>query len=152
MSLQILVIGKKHETWVVEGIERYEKRLKKPFIPTWVYLPHSARDGLQARQDESERMLARLPPESFVILLDERGTFYDSPGLSRLLLTPLESARNVVIIIGGAYGVDATVHQRADIIWSLSPLVFPHQLVRLILTEQLYRAQEIATGGPYHHV
>jgi 23S rRNA (pseudouridine1915-N3)-methyltransferase len=57
----------------------------------------------------------------------------------------------VVIIIGGAYGVDENVRKRADLIWSLSPLVFPHQLVRLLLIEQLYRAQEIAAGHPYHH-
>lgn len=104
-----------------------------------------------ARQDESERILSRLKPDDFVILLDERGKLVDSPSLSRLLLAPLESSKTVVVIIGGAYGVDDTVHNRADIVWSLSPLVFPHQLVRLILAEQLYRAQEIAAGNPYHH-
>jgi 23S rRNA (pseudouridine1915-N3)-methyltransferase len=151
MPVRILAVGKKHESWVVEGIERYEKRLKKPFVCDWVFLPHSAREGLVARQDESERILSRLSDNEYVILLDERGKMINSPGLSRLLLVPLETSTNVTIIIGGAYGVDDTVHQRANFIWSLSPLVFPHQLVRLILAEQLYRAQEIAAGGPYHH-
>jgi 23S rRNA (pseudouridine1915-N3)-methyltransferase len=63
----------------------------------------------------------------------------------------LERSQPVVVIIGGAYGVDDSIHARADLVWSLSELVFPHQLVRLILTEQLYRAQEIAVGNPYHH-
>ena len=63
-----------------------------------------------------------------------------------------DSAKQVAVIIGGAYGVDDRVRQRADFVWSLSKLVFPHQLVRLILAEQLYRAQEIAGGRPYHHV
>jgi 23S rRNA (pseudouridine1915-N3)-methyltransferase len=152
MTLRILAVGKKHESWVSAGIERYETRLKKPFNVEWVLLPHSARDGLSARQDESGRLLSRIHPGDFVVLLDERGRAVDSPGLARLLLDPIESAKNVVFIIGGAYGVDASVHARADFIWSLSPLVFPHQLVRLILTEQLYRAQEIIAGGPYHHV
>ncbi|HET8884035.1 MAG TPA: 23S rRNA (pseudouridine(1915)-N(3))-methyltransferase RlmH [Candidatus Saccharimonadales bacterium] len=150
MAIRIVAVGKKHESWVAEGIERYEKRLKKPFAIEWVYLPHSAREGTIARQDESERILLRLHDE-FVILLDERGTMIDSPALSNIILTPLEAAKNVTIIIGGAYGVDDSVHRRADMVWSLSPLVFPHQLVRLLLVEQLYRAQEIIGNRPYHH-
>lgn len=151
MAIKIIAIGKKHESWVVEGIERYQKRLQRPFDISWILLPHSAREGLAARQDESERILARLDSSAFVVLLDERGKLVDSPALSKLLLFPLEQSREVVVIIGGAYGVDDSVHERADLVWSLSPLVFPHQLVRLILTEQLYRAQEIARGNPYHH-
>ena len=151
MAIRILAVGKKHESWVEAGIQRYETRLKRPFNVEWVLLPHSAREGLAARQDESERLLSRLKPDDFVVLLDERGRLYDSPGLSRLLLAPLENSRPVVVIIGGAYGVDDSIHQRADVVWSLSPLVFPHQLVRLLLAEQLYRAQEIAAGHPYHH-
>ena len=86
-----------------------------------------------------------------MILLDERGKALDSPGLARTLQQPIDGARTVILIIGGAYGVDPSVHTRANLVWSLSPLVFPHQLVRLILAEQLYRAQEIASGRPYHH-
>ena len=152
MPIRILAVGKKHESWVSDGIERYEKRLKKPFTDSWVFLPHSAREGLAARQEESERLLSRLSPSEYVILLDERGKMIDSPALSQRIINPLESSINVTFIIGGAYGVDDTVHQRADYVWSLSPLVFPHQLVRLLLVEQLYRAQEIAAGNPYHHV
>lgn len=150
MSLRIIAVGKKHESWVVEGIERYQKRLQRPFTVEWVLLPHSAKQGLSARQEESERILKRLG-EDFVVLLDERGKNIDSPALSKLLLTPLELSRVVTIVIGGAYGVDQSIHERADFIWSLSLLVFPHQLVRLMLIEQLYRAQEISSGNPYHH-
>ena len=151
MPIKILAVGKKHESWVLEGIGRYEARLKRPFTLEWALLPHSAREGQQARQDESERLLSRCKDEDFVVLLDERGREVDSPGLAKLLLAPIEVAKNIVIIIGGAYGVDDSVHKRSDFIWSLSPLVFPHQLVRLILAEQLYRAQEIVAGRPYHH-
>ena len=151
MTLRIIAVGKKHESWVVDGISRYEKRLKGPFEAEWVLLPHSAREGLTARQDESERILSRLNANDYVILLDEKGKMLDSPGLSRVLLQSLEQSRSVVIVIGGAYGVDESIHARANLVWSLSELVFPHQLVRLILAEQLYRAQEIAAGNPYHH-
>lgn len=151
MPLRVIAIGKKHETWVADGIERYEKRLRRPFVLEWVYLPHSAREGVSARQEESERILSRLKDDDFVVLLDEKGKIIDSPALASLLEAPLHSSRTVVVIIGGAYGVDETVHTRADFVWSLSLLVFPHQLVRLLLAEQLYRAQEIVAGNPYHH-
>ncbi len=151
MVLRIIAVGKKHESWVTEGIERYQKRLKRPFDVEWGLLPHSAREGDSARQEESERILSRIKDDDFVILLDERGKLLTSPALSALLLTPLEQSKSVVLIIGGAYGVDQTIHQRAQTVWSLSPLVFPHQLVRLILAEQLYRAQAIAQNSPYHH-
>lgn len=152
MPIKILSVGKKHESWVSEGIERYEKRLRTPFSVEWVLLPHSSVKGDRARQEESERILSRLDRDDYVVLLDERGKAIDSPALSELLKNQLDDSRTVVIVIGGAYGVDESVHKRANFIWSLSPLVFPHQLVRLVLTEQLYRAQEIYRGGSYHHV
>ncbi len=151
MAIRILAVGKRHESWVSEGIERYQKRLKKPFDIEWVLLPHSARNGDSARQEESERILSRISSDEFVVLLDERGKLLDSPALSAALLAPLERSQSVTMIIGGAYGVDDSVHAQAQLVWSLSPLVFPHQLVRLVLAEQLYRAQEIAVGNPYHH-
>ncbi len=151
MALRILAIGKKHESWVAEGIDRYSKRMKKPFDVSWQLLPHSAREGDAARAEESARILAKIQPRDHLILLDERGKNIDSPALARALQQQLDAAHPVVLVIGGSYGVDTSVHQRADFTWSLSQLVFPHQLVRLVVAEQLYRAQEIAGGRPYHH-
>lgn len=152
VSVKILAIGKKHENWVGDGIARYEQRLRKPFDVLWQLLPHSAREGEVARAEESDRILSKLDRDAFVVLLDERGQNVDSPALASRLQGAFDSAKQVAVIIGGAYGVDDRVRQRADFVWSLSKLVFPHQLVRLILAEQLYRAQEIAGGRPYHHV
>ena len=152
MSVRILAVGKKHENWVADGIARYEKRLRKPFDAVWQLLPHSAREGEAARAEESDRILAKLGAPEFVVLLDERGVNVDSPALARRLQSAFDAGRPVALVIGGAYGVDDRVRQRADFVWSLSQLVFPHQLVRLIVAEQLYRAQEIAGGRPYHHV
>jgi 23S rRNA (pseudouridine1915-N3)-methyltransferase len=149
--ITIIAIGKKHEPWLVDGIERYEKRLNVPFNLNWILLPNSSQKGDIAIRDESERIINKLKPDDFVILLDERGKMFDSPTLSKKLVVPLEQSKNVVIIIGGAYGVSEQVNSRADIVWSLSPLVFPHQLIRLILVEQLYRAQTIYRGLPYHN-
>lgn len=149
--IRIIAIGRKHESWVSEGVDRYEKRLSKPWNCEWIFLPHSSLEAAHARQDESERILARLKDDDFVVLLDERGRLLDSPALSQALQSQLDKSRPIICIIGGAYGVNEALTARADLVWSLSPLVFPHQLVRLILTEQLYRAQEIAAHRPYHH-
>lgn len=151
MPIKILTIGKKHEPWVSEGIDRYQKRLRVPFDLEWVLLPHSSFEGDRARQEESERIVSRLKPDDYVVLLDERGDLLNSPELSSLLYDQLENSKTVVLVIGGAYGVDESVRQRADKVWSLSPLVFPHQLVRLMVAEQIYRAQQIGLGSAYHH-
>ncbi len=151
MAIKIVAIGKKHDAWIGDGVKHYQDRLKRPFDTEWVLLPHSALQDAAARQEESERILSRLNDRDFVVLLDERGDEIDSPRLAGLLDSTFTASRSVVMVVGGAYGVDDRVHQRADFVWSLSPLVFPHQLVRLILAEQLYRAQQITAGHPYHH-
>jgi len=152
MSIRIIAVGKKHESWIVDGVERYQKRLKRPYDIEWVFLPHSTLPNDMARQEESERIISRLNADDHVILLDERGKIIDSPSLSKLIRLPINQSKQLVIVIGGAYGVDDSVQTRANYIWSLSKLVFPHQLVRLILIEQIYRSQEIYGGKPYHHV
>lgn len=145
--INIIAVGKKHDPNITDAINDYEKRLRAPFEVKWVLLPYSAKNGDEARQDESERIISQLRPADFVVLLDERGQDLSSPDFSALLT----SQQNIVIIIGGAYGVNDELRQRADRVISLSAMVFPHQLVRLILIEQIYRAQAIATNHPYHH-
>lgn len=151
MSLHIIAIGKKHESWISEGVERYQKRLKVPFNVEWILLPHSSLEGLAARQEESGRILSRLGAYSYCILLDERGKLLDSPTFSKLLENQLNMSQKVVLIIGGAYGVTEEVRQKAHLLLSMSPQVYPHQLVRLMLIEQVYRAQEISKDSSYHH-
>lgn len=150
-SIIILTVGKKHEAWIEPGVFRFLERLRPPFQVKMSIIVSSRLSGEGARLEESKRLLARIRPGDFVILLDERGQTVSSPEFSHMLTAHITYGRQIVIIIGGAYGVDRAVRQRADFIWSLSRLVFPHQLVRLILAEQLYRAQEIARGGGYHH-
>ena len=149
--ITILAIGKKHEPWIQDGLERYQKRLKAPWNIEWVLLPHSALEGTGARQEESERIRKRLSAADYVVLLDERGKRYDSPAFANLFENAFTQAKNTVLVIGGAYGVDDAMFQRADVVLSLSDMVFPHQLVRLLLAEQVYRAQSIAAGAKYHH-
>ena len=149
--MKIIAIGKKHEKWVLNGIELFEKRLKKPFNLSWDILPHSNFDEEKAQEEETVRILAKIKPSDFVILLDERGKNISSPDLSKILMNGFVNSQNFVIVIGGAFGVTEELRKRANFVWSLSKLVFPHQIVRLILVEQIYRAQEISSGGKYHH-
>ena len=148
MKIRIITVGKKHEPWIKEGIDRFLVRLRQPFDANFEYVANSSRDGQTAREEESCKILKLIKGEEFIILLDERGKNITSTELSGLLSTNVDKQ---IIIIGGAYGVDENLRNRANFTWSLSNLVFPHQLVRLILAEQLYRAQEIHKGSGYHH-
>lgn len=150
--ITVFAIGKKHEPWIIDGLERYEKRLRQPWNVSWELLPHSSLAADSARQEETERIVKRLNADYFVILLDERGKQLDSPALSTLIENNHTYGKKIAFIIGGAYGVTAQLHARADLVLSLSKMVFPHQLVRLILAEQIYRAQSIASGSEYHHM
>ena len=152
VSIRVLAVGRKHESWVEEGIERYERRLRKPWDVQWDLLQHSSKADDAARAEESARLLKKIGTGDYVVLLDERGNMLSSPRLAKALRGPIDQGKRVVVVLGGAFGVDESVHRRADLVWSLSDLVFPHQLVRLMLVEQVYRSQEIMAGSGYHHV
>ena len=141
--IKILAGGRKHEDWVRMAVSEYEKRLKKPFDIKWELM----------EEEKLNRYLSdwSFTGNNYVILLDERGDNISSPELSRKLETAFNSSKNVIMIIGGAFGVTEEVRRRSNFVWSFSKLVFPHQLMRVMLAEQIYRAQEIAHGGKYHH-
>ena len=141
--IKIIAGGRKHEDWVRMAVSEYEKRLKKPFDIKWELM----------EEEKLNRYLSdwNFTGNDYVILLDERGDNISSPELSRKLETAFNSSKNVIMIIGGAFGVTEEVRRRSNFVWSFSKLVFPHQLMRVMLAEQIYRAQEIAHGGKYHH-
>lgn len=156
MKIQCWSVGKSHESYVKEGIEDFTKRINKYFPASWQIIPAprnaAAMSESELRRKEGESILASLQKEDFLVVLDERGQMLDSPGVAHLIQKRAnESVRSVVFLIGGAYGVDQSVSKRANYEWSLSKLVFPHQLVRLILVEQLYRACTILRNEKYHH-
>jgi 23S rRNA (pseudouridine1915-N3)-methyltransferase len=149
MHVKIITVGSKPPKTVDSLISSYEKRLPASIKVTWHYLKHgAASDIATSKQQESESILKSLPGYGRVILLDERGEQMDNQKLAKTLFNTSE---NIAIIIGGAHGVNEEVMNRADITLSLSMLVFPHQLVRLVLTEQIYRSYAISTNHPYHH-
>lgn len=146
MKLLIISPGKAHTPEYRALIQEYEKRLSMVLPLEWA-LPSAG-----TKESEGSAILKLLKPEDTVILLDERGTDIDSPGLALLIDGELNAGtKRLVFVIGGAFGVSDGVKERADRILRLSALVFPHALVRLILAEQLYRAWSIRSGGKYHH-
>jgi 23S rRNA (pseudouridine1915-N3)-methyltransferase len=141
--IRIIAGGKKHLNWVEEACSEYEKRLRKPYEISWEFV-------------NEEKLLKRLENwpfsgREFVICCDERGKNISSDEYSLLLSRAFLDGKDVVILIGGAYGFDNTVRAQADFVWSFSKLVFPHQIARLIVTEQIYRASEIQKSSKYHH-
>ncbi|MBM3412865.1 MAG: 23S rRNA (pseudouridine(1915)-N(3))-methyltransferase RlmH [Bacteroidetes bacterium] len=156
MRIEIWSIGKTHETYVKPGIEEFTKRLNHYFNTKWVLIPTSKHTGMCSEMDlkkkEGELVLDWLEPADFLVLLDEKGEELTSIGLATLLQKKADtSTKKMVFLIGGAFGVSQAVQQRAQFTWCLSKLVFPHQLVRLILAEQLYRAGTILKNEKYHH-
>lgn len=141
--IRIIAGGKPSKHWVADGVLEYNKRLKSPFNVDITYMD----------EEKLAKYLAVWPfkPSDFVILLDERGQNISSIELSEKLASTFTNSRQPILIIGGAYGVSPEVRARADFVWSFSSLVFPHELMRVMLFEQIYRAQEIAAGGKYHH-
>jgi 23S rRNA (pseudouridine1915-N3)-methyltransferase len=142
--IRIIAGGKKSPSWVAEGITEYEKRLRKPYDVKWEFY----------EEDKLNKILAdwNFKSDEYVILTDERGVNISSIELSQKLDKKFIEGKNIVIIIGGAFGVTEEVRKKADFVWSFSNLVFPHMLMRVMLIEQIYRAYEITNGGKYHHI
>ncbi len=156
MKLQFKAIGKAHEPFVKEGVDMFTKRIGNYFPVEWYIIPMPKNTGvlseLELKKKEGELILQSLQKEDYLVLLDEKGKQLNSEGFANFIQARAnESVKNLVFLIGGAYGVSDEVRIRANYKWSLSQLVFPHQLVRLILAEQTYRACSINRNEKYHH-
>ncbi|HRO71648.1 MAG TPA: 23S rRNA (pseudouridine(1915)-N(3))-methyltransferase RlmH [Chitinophagaceae bacterium] len=156
MKIQFWSIGKNNETYVKAGVEDFTKRISRYFKVDWQIIPVPKNTGMLSETDlkkkEAQVILEWLDRDDYLVLLDEKGRQLNSEGLAAFLQDRAnESTKKLVFLIGGAFGVDDTVFKRANFTWSLSSLVFPHQLVRLILAEQVYRACTILKNEKYHH-
>jgi 23S rRNA (pseudouridine1915-N3)-methyltransferase len=156
MKLSLWSIGKAHEPYVKMGIDDFTKRISKYFPVEWTIIAPQKNAASLSETDlkrkEGEAVLQLLKQDDYLIALDENGMHLSSEGLSNFLqMRANESTRNLVFLIGGAFGLDEMVLQKAKFKWSLSALTFPHQLVRLILAEQLYRSCSILRNEKYHH-
>ena len=156
MKIQLWSVGKSHDPYVKEGIEDFSKRINKYFTTEWTIISPPKNAAALSEKDlkkaEAVLLSAQLQKDDYLILLDERGRTVSSPELAQFIQQRAnESSKKLIFLIGGAFGVDESIAKRADFTWSLSKLVFPHMLVRLILAEQIYRACSILRNEKYHH-
>lgn len=156
MKFQFWSVGKNHEPYVKEGIELFTKRIFNYYTVEWNIIPTpkyaTTLSEMDLKKKEGEVIVDFLQKDDYLVLLDEKGKQLSSEELANFIqLRANESIKNIVFLIGGAYGVSDAVKKRANYQWSLSKLVFPHQLARLILAEQVYRACSINRNEKYHH-
>jgi len=156
MKITLLTVGKTDIKWVKEGLEMYVSRLKHYINFELTEIPElknvSALSKEQIKLKEGELILKHLKPADFLVLMDEKGKEFRSIQFASMLEEKLNrGGRDMVFVIGGAYGFSESVYSRADDKISLSKMTFSHQLVRTIFAEQLYRAFTIMRGEPYHH-
>ena len=156
MKITLLTVGKTDKDWVRQGMDIYISRLKHyiPFsvveIPELKNVSSLTKDQIKTR--EGELILKNVRPADDLILMDERGKQYTSVELAKVIQDKISYAgKDMVFVIGGAYGFSEAVYRRADSRISLSKMTFSHQRVRAIFVEQIYRAFTIMRGEPYHH-
>ena len=156
MKIKLLLSGKTDRAYLAEGIQLYEKRLKRyvsfqiEVIPAVKKQKNLSEEVLKIK--EGILIMKKIVPGDFVVLLDEKGKEYSSVQFAEFIERHLALlGKDFVFVIGGPYGFSKDVYNRANLKLSLSQLTFSHQMVRLIFMEQLYRAFTIIKGGPYHH-
>lgn len=156
MKIELWSIGKAHDVSIRDAIEDYTGRIKKYAPVKWAILPTPRQAAMMSELDlkkmEGKMVLEWLDKDAVLVVLDERGKEMNSDQLSELIVKRGNmGTKKLVFLIGGAYGIDKAVLERANHTLSLSKLTFPHQLVRLILAEQIYRAYTIINNEKYHH-
>jgi 23S rRNA (pseudouridine1915-N3)-methyltransferase len=156
MKIECWAIGKAHESYVAEGVKDFTKRIGNYFPMEWQLFSLKKFFGTvspqKLKEEEKILILSALKPDDWLITLDEKGKSMSSRRLAAFIQDRgNESVKRLIFLIGGTYGLDEDVLQKSKFIWSLSELTFPHQLVRLILAEQIYRACSIGRNEKYHH-
>lgn len=156
MKIELWTFGKANESYVAEGIEIFSKRIQHYCDFEMKVLSVGKKAGKlspdQLKRQEADVVEKMLTTDHSLITLDEKGKSISSVALSVLLETQQMIPKTLVFLIGGAYGTDDRVLKRSQRVLSLSALVFPHQIVRLIMAEQIYRAFSILHNSPYHHL
>ena len=155
MKIELWAVGKTNEKYLETGIDIFEKRLRNYLPFTFVIFPDvktKHTDPGALKTEEGKMILAKLAPDDYLVLLDEKGLEFTSTGLATWVERRLSGpGRKMVFLIGGAFGFSADVYARADEKIALSQLTFSHQMVRLFFLEQLYRAMTILKNEPYHN-
>jgi 23S rRNA (pseudouridine1915-N3)-methyltransferase len=156
MKVKLLQIGKTQQGYLVQGIEFYEQRIKNYLSFSVETIPAlkqaSSLSAEQLKVKEGEIILSKLKPDDRLVLLDEKGKSFTSVGFADFLQGQMnQGQKQLVFVIGGAYGFSEAVYKKAMYKISLSEMTFSHQLIRVLFMEQMYRAMTILNNHPYHH-
>jgi len=156
MKIECWAIGKPNESYVDEGVKDFTKRIENYYPFEWRLFNVKKNAGSvspeKLKHEESLLIAALLKPEDWLVCLDENGKSLNSKKLAAFIQDRgNESVKKLIFLIGGAYGLDDQLLKKSKFNWSLSDLTFPHQLVRLLLAEQIYRACSIGRNEKYHH-
>ena len=152
MNITVLAVGNKMPGWVDEAVDEYAKRFGRDIRFALKEIKPEKRDvgAAQGMAAEEKRILEAVPADAFLVVLDERGVAPTSQELAGYLKKWQQDGRHVCMIIGGADGLTGRIKQQANLLLRLSSLTLPHGMVRVLLTEQLYRAVSILRNHPYH--
>jgi 23S rRNA (pseudouridine1915-N3)-methyltransferase len=153
VKVVVAVVGKPRDRHLAAAIDDYETRTRRYFPLDVAEVREASGRGIpaeQVRERESERLAERIPAGATVFVCDELGDGMTSPEFARLIGNARDRAQDVAFVIGGAYGLGDSIRSRATRILQLAPWTLPHEVARLILAEQLYRAGTILRGEPYH--
>lgn len=154
MEIHLLAVGTRMSDWIDKGYSEYAKRLDRncKLILKEISPPRKSKseDPARVTRAEGELLLASVPADSWVVALDVQGSAHTTESLAERLGHWLENHRRVTLLVGGSDGLSSACLARADERWSLSPLTFPHGLVRIIVSEQIYRAHSVLSNHPYH--
>jgi 23S rRNA (pseudouridine1915-N3)-methyltransferase len=154
MKIRLLAVGTKMPAWVTTGFNEYNKRMPREMSVEIVELPIGPRgkgaDLKRAIKKEGDAMLAAIPNGDWVVALEVTGKTWSTEQLATQMEGWQLQGRNMCLLIGGPDGLDPRCTALADQKWSLSALTLPHPMVRILLSEQLYRAWSLIQGHPYH--
>jgi len=153
MKFEFYFIGKTTESYLSLGIESYYRKLVYYMNTEIKTIPVSQdKNKLKALKEESVKILKTISAHDYVIVLDEKGKAFSSPELSGEIQRVMnQSFSKIIFIVGSAYGIDGDLKKRANLLLSFSKFTFTHQMIRLMLVEQVYRAMTILKGESYHH-
>ncbi|MFV0321690.1 MAG: 23S rRNA (pseudouridine(1915)-N(3))-methyltransferase RlmH [Alphaproteobacteria bacterium] len=151
MKIQIIAIGKVKKGAIESLFSQYAKRIKRWKLEVKEFAESQAQTGDARKLDEAEKILSQIKPGCIIVALDERGEHLTSPEMANFMAAQENaSASYISFIIGGPDGLDDTIRAQAKSVWALGRATWPHQLVRALLAEQIYRSQTIIEGHPYH--